>query len=401
LKEGDTFLDDLPMLDPIIRHDPTEYGWRGLTAGGEVFYVGSANGHKAIVPDGDILVRVGDKAVGRRTITNTCPISVGEYLEHHENAVRLLRANKPAEALTEIDWVIGNAMNVRARMNRAMILLSLGRWNEGFKEFYECEAGPPFQRPLCRSALVAGLRPWRGESISGNHLMLLHDHGYGDTIMMLRYIVHLQKLGAKVSVVAPDDIGSLIYQVARVTPKIEKADYFCTMLDLGHILKITPENVLSNFPLVVDLDKSAIWHDRLGVVDKPLKIGIAWSVRTPSLVDYQREIPLKLLVDALSPYGYLYSVQKQGSQEAKELGVVVNEFGDFADCSALMSQLDWIVSADTAALHLAGAIEHPRVTGLLSHWHSWRWLANWYPNIRFCRQTSEGDWASAVGQLLS
>ena len=64
-----------------------------------------------------------------------------------------------------------------------------------------------------------------------------------------------------------------------------------------------------------------------------------------------------------------------------------------------MLQMDVIVSVDTAALHLAGAIGHPKVYGLLSHWSSWRWIARWYDNGRLCRQSSDGDWASALAQI--
>jgi hypothetical protein len=64
-----------------------------------------------------------------------------------------------------------------------------------------------------------------------------------------------------------------------------------------------------------------------------------------------------------------------------------------------MTHMDEIVSVDTAALHLAGAIGHPRVFGLLSYWSSWRWLAPWYANVRLCRQAKPNDWSSALAQL--
>jgi ADP-heptose:LPS heptosyltransferase len=79
----------------------------------------------------------------------------------------------------------------------------------------------------------------------------------------------------------------------------------------------------------------------------------------------------------------LHSVQKQGQEEAHSLGVTTYDFKDFADCAALMMQMDEIVSVDTAAIHLAGAIGHPHATVLLPKWHSWRWKHNpFYPNIR-------------------
>jgi ADP-heptose:LPS heptosyltransferase len=61
--------------------------------------------------------------------------------------------------------------------------------------------------------------------------------------------------------------------------------------------------------------------------------------------------------------------------------------------------MDEIVTVDTAAVHLAGAIGHANVKLLLSYWHSWRWIKSWYGNVKICRQTSPGDWASALGKI--
>jgi ADP-heptose:LPS heptosyltransferase len=109
------------------------------------------------------------------------------------------------------------------------------------------------------------------------------------------------------------------------------------------------------------------------------------------------------LVDALGGdlqrAANLHSVQRQGGLEALAHGVRVHEIGDFADCAAMMLAMDRIVTVDTAAVHLAGAIGHPRVELLLSHWASWRWLAPWYANVRFRRQTIADDWDSALAQL--
>ena len=51
MRDLGTFVDEaLPELDPIIAHDTTAYGWRGLTEQGEVYEVKGSNGHAAEVP---------------------------------------------------------------------------------------------------------------------------------------------------------------------------------------------------------------------------------------------------------------------------------------------------------------------------------------------------------------
>ena len=37
--------------------------------------------------------------------------------------------------------------------------------------------------------------------------------------------------------------------------------------------------------------------------------------------------------------------------------------------------------------------------GLLSHWHSWRWVARLYDNVTLCTQKAPGDWSSALAQI--
>ena len=126
------------------------------------------------------------------------------------------------------------------------------------------------------------------------------------------------------------------------------------------------------------------------------RIGIAWSVGKPSTGDYPREIPLETLIDKLDQGAELFSVQTQ--KPIDWFPVNTFEFEDFADCAALMLCMDEIITVDTAAVHLAGAIGHPNVKLLLSHWASWRWRKQWYRNVKICRQTSDGDWPSALQQ---
>ena len=131
------------------------------------------------------------------------------------------------------------------------------------------------------------------------------------------------------------------------------------------------------------------WRERIS--DKRKNIGIAWSVGVPHEDDYPRSVPLQQLVGALGSDSVLFPVQ----QESPAL------FEDFADCAALMSVMDEVVTVDTAAVHLAGAIGHPRITLLLSHWASWRWQLPLYRNIRICRQDAPGDWESAFAAYHS
>ena len=73
---------------------------------------------------------------------------------------------------------------------------------------------------------------------------------------------------------------------------------------------------------------------------------------------------------------------------------------DFADTAGLISQLDLVITVDTAVAHLAGAMGK-KVWVLLPFVPDWRWLLDredspWYPTMRLFRQKVKGDWAEVM-----
>jgi len=393
MKKEASFLEDaLPRLDPVIAVESDERGWRGLTACGEVLEVRGVNGHRAEVPAGDFVVMRAGRPVGRRAIEPRDGVDIGAYLSRYGSARELYRACRLDEALAQANETVSIAPTWCARFNRSQILLACGLWPEGFAEYEACQLEPAFQRPNTAKALAAGLRQWRGEPIAGKRLLLLHDHGFGDTIMTLRYVSILWQMGADVVMVMPPELQSLAQPRGPVVSDIVDADCFCTMLGLLSALEVTPENLLADAPYVT-VDRDA---PRLAAKVRR-RIGVAWSVgKQFTDGDYPREAPLELLVERLGGDADLVSLQTQDRERAEALGVQICSFNDFEELAALMTTLDRIVSVDTAALHLAGAIGHPCVVGLLSHWHSWRWQASWYPGVKLRRQAAPGDWASAL-----
>jgi hypothetical protein len=384
-----TYGDDLPYDDnPVIAAEPTAGGWRGLTSRGELLEVRSSNGLPA-----DLVIMRGGTAVARRKIERG-ELRIDEYTAHHERALQHARDNHPLEALREIEATLALAPTLFARFNRAMVLLALGRWREGFAEYRACEDLPPLIRPPVAAALARGLKPWRGEDLDGKPLLVMHAHGLGDSIMALRYLPALSwRYGVEAILDLPDELQ----RFAAVKEEPPDLEYFCPLLHLVGALGIEPDQVRPTPYLQINREAVERWCERLG---PGRHIGIAWLPGAqPVAGDYPRAILLQQLVAALAGQGALHSVQAQGADEARSLGVASYEFADLYDCAAAMLAMDQIVSIDTCALHLAGAIGHPNVVGLLSYWHSWRWLAPWYSNVRLLTQTSAGDWEGALAQL--
>jgi hypothetical protein len=81
------------------------------------------------------------------------------------------------------------------------------------------------------------------------------------------------------------------------------------------------------------------------------------------------------------------------------------EFDDFADAAAVISQLDLVIAVDTAVAHLAGALGTP-VWILLPFASDFRWMLEredspWYPTARLFRQPEHGDWESVIERVCA
>jgi hypothetical protein len=409
-KTTEAFLEsDLPDLDPFIMREDTATGWRGLTLHGEMMEAKAPPGRpRPIAPTGSVMVMAGGKPVGRRAMppdNATCaPGTIQTYLSHYDRALDLFKQCRTLEAKAEIDYAAAMAVTTRTRFLRALILLTLGYWKAGLLDL-ESRLDLTFPE-ACKRVEADGVPRWRGETLRGKSLILVQDAGFGDTIMGLRYVAELRaSFGADVYLLAPMAFATL---AGRLVPTIAEHgrhfDFYCPTLSLMHMMGETPRTISPKPYLAPSQDLVSRLRDLLRPKTRR-NIGIAWSVGNVVPGDYHREIPLELLVSHLTAlYGEdaeLFSVQVQEGEIAANMGVSVLPFRDFDDCAALMMVMDEIVTVDTAAAHLAGAIGHPCISLLLARWHSWRWRddAPLYEHTRFCRQDAPGDWMSALAKL--
>jgi hypothetical protein len=153
----------------------------------------------------------------------------------------------------------------------------------------------------------------------------------------------------------------------------------------------------------------AKWVQRLST-ELRKKVGIAWAGRPTHPNDVRRSIALQALAPLLSLQDVCFiSLQKQGLNAASsnELPLIdwTDELTDFADTAALISQLDLVISVDTAVVHLAAAMGKP--TWLLNSYEGeWRWMRDrddspWYPDMRIFRQPTPGDWESVINRVMA
>ncbi len=137
---------------------------------------------------------------------------------------------------------------------------------------------------------------------------------------------------------------------------------------------------------------------------------MVWSGNVSSEVEQGRSIPLQAFAPLARPHVNLVSLQKGDGLEqlasasfpVLDLGPAYLE-GDFAETAAVLANLDLLVTCDTAAVHLAGAMGLPTWLAV-STVPDWRWLEGradspWYPSVRLFRQRTRGDWSGVFAAM--
>ena len=105
-----------------------------------------------------------------------------------------------------------------------------------------------------------------------------------------------------------------------------------------------------------------------------------------------------------------FSLQTEGEEAAAaelragSLRNLGSQFSNFLDTARALSQLDLVISVDTAVAHLAGAIGIP-VWILLPQAPDWRWLLHrsdspWYTSVRLFRQNKPADWTPVIDEII-
>jgi hypothetical protein len=156
------------------------------------------------------------------------------------------------------------------------------------------------------------------------------------------------------------------------------------------------------------------WRARL-TGESDFRVGVVWQGNPRHGWDRHRSIPLASLEPLARVEGVrLVSLQKGPGREqiaevarrfsVLDLGGELDEPGGaFVDTAAVMQCLDLVVTVDTAAAHVAGALGVP-VWLALAAIADWRWLRQrddtpWYPSMRLFRQERLGDWRAVFTRM--
>ncbi|HZZ44395.1 MAG TPA: tetratricopeptide repeat protein [Tepidisphaeraceae bacterium] len=348
---------------------------------------------------------------------------------HKNLGVGFVKIGRLHEAIASFERSIQLAPDyAEGHFNYAMALLTIGDFDRGWTEY---EWRWKFEQFL--SANPRNLpSPWDGQKdLAGKTVVIAYEQGFGDSIQFIRYASILADRGATVALFCPEILHPLLRTVPGVaschapnTPP-PPCDFQINMLSLPRVFHTTTDTVPATTPyLTPDPEKVAAWRTKMdtakptpsGVGSDPniksLNVGLCWTGNHKHFNDRLRSVPAHLLAPlATIPSITFYSLQKRPAdappvtQPPFPIIDLTNDIHDFSDTAALVANLDLVITVDTAAAHLAGALGKP-VWTLIPIGPDFRWLLNrndspWYPTMTLYRQSTPNDWPSVLQRILT
>lgn len=297
--------------------------------------------------------------------------------------------------------------NSQVLSDKALTLLSLGHIQEGLA-VYEVRWNLLYRNKIWNM----NLPEWQGEGLSGRRILMHHEQGFGDSIMLSRFCKQLQAKGAEVTMVVPAELVKLFarsFVDVNVVDMDELAhadgfDYHSPMLSALRWLGIESPDEISSEPYL-----KAETNPAIRLPEAKTKIGICWASgnHSPEMWERRRVVPLtKFLPLSELPNVALISLQKgPGSNDIENNGMegivfdISAKLEDFAATADVIAQLDVVISVDSAVAHLAGAMGKP-VMMLSPYTRCWRWWNEngmpWYGGMQQYAQSQDGTWDKAM-----
>jgi tetratricopeptide (TPR) repeat protein len=268
---------------------------------------------------------------------------------------------------------------------------------------------------------------WRGESLNGKTFKIIADCGHGDHINFFPYVDKLLTLyDCKIYYQCRPALKEMFensYRHERLIYYVEDDEApltdFCNTTIGSYFLWILTQRInwveigWSTPYLKPTQDSISFWSSKIKSSQKP-KIGLCWAGNEENNNDANRSLPLKELAQSLAVLKdqfdfYALGVKKspKWEQGIDDLPIPLTDYRDevksMSDTAAMMQQMDYIISVDTAEVHLAGAMGLKTFL-LLPYDVCWRWplqgdKTGFYESVSIVRQKAFKNWDGALQEL--
>lgn len=304
-----------------------------------------------------------------------------------------------------------------ALCSKGSLHLLLGQFEQGWDGYESRWVDSHRPIPMSDARFDAARR----ETMAGKSVLVVNDHGLGDTIQFYRYVKLLADNGADVTFAGPARMQRLLATSGARTAWRDSNDFSgafdatIAISSLPRAFATVESTIPADIPyLSAEPDKVDVWRGRMG--GGAFKVGLCWRGSQDFRVDPRRSIPPAALLPLAALSGvefYALHTDVRSDELPAGLATRVQVFGDgfdqgadaFVDTAAVMANLDLIVTCDTSIAHLAGALGRP-VWVALRHIAEWRWMLEredspWYPTMRLLRAKADDDWLELFERIAN
>lgn len=314
--------------------------------------------------------------------------------------------------------------DLNAEYNKALMLLSIGEFEEGWPLF-ECRLEVPNS---IFSYKWFPVPRWDGADIAGKHVLLWLEQGIGDQIMGASMIPDLAAKAASVLVMADRRFAPLFrrsfpenvtfYKFGDpVCERMENWGFDCqiSMTDLGLMFRKTFEDFPGTPFLKPDSAKVAALRAKYqnGDTVTPL-VGFSWMSANAKYGELKSIAPndyVKLLtVPGVKYVSLQYGDNPQDMDVLRRLGAefvydeTIDPLVSLEDSAAQIAAMDMVVSVSNSTVHLAGSMGVPCTNIIpVGHGRVWYWFTGmerscWYNSVRIRRTETPNEWGGAVAR---
>ena len=256
---------------------------------------------------------------------------------------------------------------------------------------------------------------WQGEPIEGSTILVHTEQGFGDCLMLARYLPLLAQRAGRVMLACDQPLIPLLQTIPGLASLVELPRSSVPRYDRWVLIGSLPllfGTTLDSIPspggyLTAPATRSAAWTRLL---QPGRKVGLVWGGNPAQPEDKRRSMPFGTLEPLLAIPGVTFVSLQVGPRRSELAGHksvvdVADWLTDFAETAAVIANLDLVITVCTSVANLAGALGAPTWV-MLSHAPDWRWMLNrddspWYASARLFRQKRAGDWDPVVAQIAA
>ncbi|MGQ5524750.1 tetratricopeptide repeat protein [Chitinimonas sp. PSY-7] len=300
----------------------------------------------------------------------------------------------------------------------AQYYFRVSRWSEGWKYWESRLIGDTADSAVNVIPALKQYSRWDGGMLGSRKLLVLCEQGYGDT---LNFIHLLDRIDGQVILVLQDgllplfdnlDMKYVVCTRSQARISLPQCDAYIELMSLPYILDLGASVGRGVAEVIQPRIKKG--HSALSILEKlnNLRVGIVWSGNPNHRDTHRRDCSFEAIANLLDiPNIDWCNLQKDEASNqvlfvpgaAEKLHNIAPLLVNWEDTANALSQIDLVITVDTALAHLAAAMGRP-VWLLLSKNCDWRWQdmgdhTFWYSSMRLFRQDQLNNWQEVIERV--